>query len=257
MNNTEQPGFTVLKVVVGSVAHNMARDENHPLGPSDIDHRSIFVWPTNSLWDVKGGRHNPSIWSERATGDETGWEIQEYLNLVRHGEPNKLEMLWAPPAETPQAVGELLITYREALWGCCAVSQAFLNYGRNQVAKLLGTNGDDKGKPHVFENGYVLLTSRQRKFALQHLRTLYQGTMLLSDGYMPVKEIGTSEIAHILKRWRDDKPSLGEIVDKTIMWEENMAKAHTLIHGEHGEYAKRVDADVVQNILDYARKMYL
>lgn len=193
---------TILKVLVGSRAHGLA-DET-----SDYDYRGVFVLPTSAILSLEIGQQKPTTttWIEGGTEDVTAWEIGHYLRLAMNCNPSILEVLAAPVVEADETGRELQALF-PYMWSPRQVRDAFVGYGLNQRKKFL----DDKDK-------------RSSKYAVAYLRTLYQATMLLGSGELPVAMQGTV-VYNTLKAWRSGEFTSGSVIDTCLRWQECVEKA--------------------------------
>lgn len=118
----------ILKVVVGSHAHGLARPD------SDKDFRSVFVLPTAELLRIGFKYQGTRMMKEE--DDETAWEIGHFLQLALQGHPLVLETLVAPVVTMNEWGSELRQLFPR-LWSAQAAYDAFLNYCDNQRKKML------------------------------------------------------------------------------------------------------------------------
>ena len=199
---------TILKVIVGSRAHGVADSD------SDVDYRGVFVLPTREILAL-GARPKQTAWVEgvpipegaedtaRGKVDDTAWEIGHFLNLAVHCNPTILEVFAAPIDLEGFATedGERLRALFPLVWNPRAVRDAFMGYGLNQRKKFL----DNKD-------------GRSAKYAQAYLRTLYQGNVLLREGWLPV-DMRPTPIYDTLRRWRERRPdgrpafAVGAVID--------------------------------------------
>jgi uncharacterized protein len=190
---------TLLKVLVGSHAHGLASDE------SDRDYRRVYVIPTEEMFHL-GFKHPSSQWT-KGDGDETAWEIGQFLLLGTQGHPLILETLLAPVITT-DAWGEQLRLLLPALWSPQKAFEAFTNNAYNQRTKLL----DKKD-------------GRPAKYAAAYIRVLYNLCELLKSGNFHIRIADTSA-GERLSRIKNGQYRLGDVMD----WgEELTSQAHQLI----------------------------
>ena len=152
---------TILNVLVGSHAHGLASEQ------SDRDYRRVYVIPTEELFQL-GFKYPGSRWT-KGDGDETAWEIGQFLLLGTQGHPLILETLLAPVI-TADPWGEQLRQLLPALWSPHKAFEAFTNYANNQRTKLL--NKKD-GRP--------------AKYAAAYIRVLYNLCELLKAGNFHIR----------------------------------------------------------------------
>lgn len=190
---------TILKVLVGSHAHGLASDK------SDRDYRRVYVIPTEEMFQL-GFKYPASQWT-KGDGDETAWEIGQFLLLGTQGHPLILETLVAPVI-TADAWGKQLRMLLTALWSPQKAFEAFTNYANNQRTKLL----DKKD-------------GRPAKYAAAYIRVLYNLCELLKSGNFHIRITDTSA-GERLSRIKNGHYRLGDVMD----WgEELTAQAEQLI----------------------------
>ncbi|MDH3504366.1 MAG: nucleotidyltransferase domain-containing protein [Nitrospirota bacterium] len=177
---------TILKVLVGSHAHGLASDE------SDRDYRRVYVIPTEEMFQL-GFKYPATQWT-KGDGDETAWEVGQFLLLATQGHPLILETLLAPVI-TADEWGEQLRVLLPALWSPQKAFEAFTNYANNQRTKLL----DKKD-------------GRPAKYAAAYIRVLYNLCELLKSGSFHIRIADTSageRLTHI----KNGQYRLGEVMD--------------------------------------------
>ena len=202
---------TILKVIVGSRAHGLAGPE------SDFDYRGVFLHPTSHILSL-GAKPKTTDWVEgvplpeggedtaRGKVDDTAWELGHFLHLATHCNPTILEV-FAAPVEAATEDGERMRAMFPYIWQPHGVMAAFIGYGLNQRKKFL--DGKDV-RPH--------------KYAVAHLRVLYQAHVLLTEGHLPVLMAG-SPIHDTLKRWRAKDYTVGEVVETCLAWDHRVREA--------------------------------
>ncbi len=192
-------GMTILKVLVGSRAHGLARPD------SDYDYRGVYVVPTAEILSLDVGQQKPkhTTWQEKSESggdDVTAWEIGHYLHLAVHCNPTILEVLAAPATDTT-FWGRQLQHLFPYVWNAVGVRNAFIGYGLNQRKKFL----EDKD-------------ARPMKYATAYLRTLYQAHVLLTTGVLPINLVDT-EVFETLLNWRAGIYTKGEVIDTCLRWQ--------------------------------------
>ena len=157
---------TILKVLVGSQAHGLARPR------SDADYRGVFVVPPSELLS-RGAKPQSTSWAEGSDRDDTQWEIAHFLDLATLCIPNVLEVFGAPVEEST-AEGEELRSLLPYVWSARGVWQSYNGYASNQWKKF-------------FDDKYGNERGRATKYALAAARSLMQGRHLLETGEMMVR----------------------------------------------------------------------
>jgi predicted nucleotidyltransferase len=220
MNVKEQ---TILKVLVGSQAHGLA-------GPdSDADYRGVFVTPTDWLFRLDF-KYKGSRWTE-GQEDETYWEVGRFLSLATHGHPLVLETFLAPVV-TADSWGRELLTLFPSVWTPQTAYEAFVSYALNQRKKFLEKKD-----------------ARPGKYALAHLRVLFNLCELLETGTFTVRTADTS-LGETLRQVKADALTAGQVVDA----------GERLIQDAAGHLARcthRQDLDKVNAFLLQLRKAML
>lgn len=207
----EPPQTEILRALIGSRAHGTADDD------SDRDERVVFVTPTSELLKLgpSGIRKiKDTLWVEdKEAGDVTGWEVAKYAHLALHGNPTILEVLWAPVVTVTQ-LGNDLRKLRSSLLSKRPVYEAFRGYSNNQRKKMLD-------EPSL---GW---TPRNWKFAEAYLRVLYQGTILLETGELPVDLTSEehSDMLGLLRRTKRGETTVGEVVTHARFYESGLHTA--------------------------------
>ena len=119
---------TILRVLVGSQAHGLATAQ------SDRDYLRVYVMPTERMFHL-GFKYPATQWT-KTEGDETAWEIWQFLTLATQCHPLVLETLLAPVVTADQW-GHQLRSLFPAIWSPDQAFEAFSNYARNQRTKFL------------------------------------------------------------------------------------------------------------------------
>ncbi len=185
-SHTPDRTHTILKVLVGSHAHGLASEE------SDRDYRRVYVIRTEDMFQL-GFKYPASQWT-KGDGDETAWEVGQFLLLGTQGHPLILETLVAPVI-TADAWGEQLRLLLPALWSPQKAFEAFTNYANNQRTKFL----DKKD-------------GRQAKYAAAYIRVLYNLCELLKSGSFHIS-IADSPAGERLTHIKKGKYRLGDVMD--------------------------------------------
>jgi predicted nucleotidyltransferase len=177
---------TILKVLVGSHAHGLASEK------SDRDYRRVYAIPTEDMFQL-GFKYPASQWT-KGDGDETAWEIGQFLLLATQSHPLVLETLLAPVIMADEW-GEQLRGLLPALWSPQKAFEAFTNYANNQRTKLLEKKD---GRPE--------------KYAAAYIRVLYNLCELLASGSFHIR-VADTPAGERLARIKDGQCRLGEVMD--------------------------------------------
>ena len=219
----------ILRVVVGSHAHGLARLE------SDIDYRSVYIIPTSDLLKVDSGTIKGASFTD-GVEDDTSYELGHFLRLATKSNPSILEVFVSPVVEILSEGKELreLFPY---VWSSQGVLNAFVGYSLSQRKKMM-----DEGKLAELVFDY----DRKLKYGVAYLRVLILAQELLSTGRMTIKV--PDEYKPTLLNIRDNLFSAGEILDKANILKEQVEKAY-----ESNKY-KFTDFEKVNQFLLRVRK---
>ena len=192
-----QSDTCILKVVVGSHAHGLARPD------SDKDFRSVFVMPTAEFFRVGFKYQGMKMMKEE--DDETAWEIGQFLHLALQGHPLVLETLVAPVV-TMDDWGTELRQLFPRLWSAQAAYESFLNYCENQRKKMLEKKD---GRPE--------------KYAAAYVRVLFNLCELLERGTFSIR-ISETPVGEVVGRIKAGQYRPGEVIDLGEYWSEEAAR---------------------------------
>ena len=202
---------SILKVVVGSHAHGLARPD------SDKDFRSVFVLPTAELLRIGFRYQGTRMMKEE--DDETAWEIGHFLQLALQGHPLVLETLVAPVV-TMDEWGAELRQLLPRLWSAQAAYDAFLNYCDNQRKKMLEKKD---GRPE--------------KYAAAYVRVLFNLCELLDRGTFSIR-ISETPVGEAVVKIKAGHFRPGEVIDLGEHWRAEAARRlHTCSQQPHPEVA--------------------
>ena len=201
----------ILKVVVGSHAHGLARPD------SDKDFRSVFVLPTAELLRIGFKYQGTRMMKEE--DDETAWEIGHFLQLALQGHPLVLETLVAPVVTMDDWGAELRQLFPR-LWSAQAAYDAFLNYCDNQRKKMLEKKD---GRPE--------------KYAAAYVRVLFNLCELLERGTFSIR-ISETPVGEAVLKIKAGHFRPGEVIDMGEHWRaEAVRRLHTCSQQAHPEMA--------------------
>ncbi|MDH5428790.1 MAG: nucleotidyltransferase domain-containing protein [Nitrospirota bacterium] len=214
---------TILKVLVGSQAHGLATKE------SDRDFRRVYVMPTQHMFQL-GFKYQATQWT-KAEGDETAWEVGQFLMLASQCHPLALETLLAPIV-TADEWGQHLRTLFPAIWSPTQAFEAFTNYARNQRTKFLDKKDD-----------------RPAKYAVAYIRVLDNLRELLETGAFTV-QISSTALGATLLQIQSGEMGIGHVID---LGEDLLQHCQQrLRHCTHAP-----DHKLVQDFLTTIRKAFL
>ena len=209
--NSAQSDTCILKVVVGSHAHGLARPD------SDKDFRSVFVLPTAELLRIGFKYQGTRMMKEE--DDETAWEIGHFLQLALQGHPLVLETLVAPVVAMDDWGAELRQLFPR-LWSAQTAYDAFLNYCDNQRKKMLEKKD-----------------SRPEKYAAAYVRVLFNLCELLERGTFSIR-ISETPVGEAVVKIKAGQFRPGEVIDMGEHWRaEATRRLHTCSQKAHPEIA--------------------
>lgn len=215
---------TVLKTLVGSHAHGLARPD------SDMDYRGVFVVRTSDLLRL-GGSTKTTSWIE-GNEDDTNYEIGHFLHLATKSNPSILEVFKAPVVEATEE-GLALRDLFPYVWSSKGVHDAFVGYSLNQRKKMLS---DDEQ-----------YSVRRWKYAVAYIRVLINGIDLLRTGDFSV-EVADPDFREALLAVRRGELRIGSVVDFAEGLKEDLAQAY-----EHNA-SKKTDEEKINEFLLKIRK---
>lgn len=220
----------ILKTIVGSQAHGLATPE------SDFDYRGVFVTPTSEILSVEsvGKKPKTTSWIE-GKEDDTSYELGHFLHLATKCNPSILEVFTSPldPRFEHTEDGMEMRDLFTHIWNSKGVHDAFLGYSHNQRKKYI-ENKDNRAK----------------KYACAYLRTLYNGTELLTKGSLTAN-VGDSELGDTLRRFKaGESTSVGEVIDVCTIWEQKLKEAY------EANPDKQTNYEVVNDYLIKMRKKH-
>ena len=213
----------ILKVLVGSHAHGLASEE------SDQDFRSVFVIPTEEIFRLDF-TYPTTSWTKEE-GDETSWEIGQFLSLATQSHPLILETFLAPVLAVDQW-GEELRGLFPAVWSPQKAYQAFTGYAKNQRTKLLEKKD---GRP--------------AKYAAAYIRVLGNLCELLETGTFTIR-ISDTALGPQIARMKEGNYRVGEVIELG----EHLTQA---AEGHLASCQHRSDVGAIDQFLIRLRKSFL
>lgn len=178
---------TILKTLVGSQAHHLARPD------SDSDYRSVYVLPTSEILSL-GYNYKGIHWNEGEDQDNTAYELGHFLTLALKNNPSIMEVLVAPVEEIDMS-GTMLLSMFPYIYEPQLAFNAFTGYANSQRKKLLDNH-----------------MNRRNKFACAYIRTLYNLIDLLNTGTFKLEVTDTHRLI-ILKQLKYSEFHNGFVID--------------------------------------------
>lgn len=186
-------GTTILRGVVGSTAYGLDHEG------SDIDRLGCFVVPTVEML----GLHPPADSRvQTSPSDYTEHEAAKYIALLLRCNPTVTELLWLPEElyEIVHPEGLALIALREKFLSGRMVRNAYLGYATQQFRKL-----SDRG-----DGSFSADTRKRTEKHARHLKRLcWQGSVLYSEGWLPIR-VEDPEEYHDFGRKVADNPAYAQ-----------------------------------------------
>lgn len=154
--------YVIYRCVVGSRAFGL--DEKG----SDFDRRGIFLPPADLQWSLFGLPEQ----IENHETQECYWEIEKFILLALKANPNVLECLYTPSVELAKPLAEELLSIR-SIFLSQLIYQTYNGYVLSQFKKL---SGDLRNKGAI-----------RWKHAMHLIRLLLSGTLILREGFVPLR----------------------------------------------------------------------
>lgn len=202
----------LMRRIVGSQAYGLATPE------SDTDYREVFMWPTRV---ILGFDKNPKTGWQSGNGarhvtDEGGWEVQEWLQLVAHGKPNAVEVVFAPEDLDDDGV-ERDYEFSEHVVDENGVPMRMaVRLELTEIAQGL-LNAPDVRRAYVgyANNSFRKIPDKPTKWMVGYLRSLWQGKELLRTGVLPivVPNEGSDPYPINIHEANAGKLTMGEVMD--------------------------------------------
>ena len=200
---SDQKRKPILKVLVGSRAHNLHTDD------SDFDYRGVFIVPTVDLLSI-GKNMKTTNWVEGKV-DDTSWELGHFLKMATQCNPNVLDVFKGEVIDAgPGGAGRRLQELWPAVISRRRILDAYLGYSHNQFKKLMDQEAVD--------------TPRVWKFGVTYIRALLNGIDILKTGTFRLKV----EPAYLdfLINLREGMLSRGHIVDAAMRLQKKIHAAY-------------------------------
>lgn len=232
----------VMRVQAGSKAYGLDDAD------SDNDERVVYLLPTRRLLEIHGPDTVPLPGPKQVHGDGTdvtACEVGHFLNECLKGNPNYLEAMFSPVTEWHYPADRLMALSVD-VWGSAQVYERFTRYGRNQMTKFFNSQ-EQKPTARLLAPG-----KRERKYAIAHIRALYQLEGLLRDRVLPVYVMG-SELRAELMRWRLEDVPVAEYLEAVQVREARLAEMYQRLYGTTEKVA---DVAKVNDVLMGIRQEY-
>lgn len=198
----------LLRTIVGSHAHGLATER------SDRDYREVFYVPTRELLTLPTSARPKSQWAstpQRMVDDEAGWELGHFLEMALAGNPNVVELFWAPADGEVDPEGEALRELAPAVLATDPIRRAFLGYAENARRKILTDPPE-----------------RTTKWTSTYLRVLYTARefFLTGEVHYPLTGYWWGDR---LRTAREGKLSPGDAVEEGVQVEERVKTMESVV----------------------------
>jgi len=207
---TDEGTIEILRVLCGSRAHGLHDDD------SDFDYHGVFVVPTERLLalDMDGPIKTPkTLWIEGQEKDDVSWEVSHFLALALRCNPTVLETFVAPIAPRSVMSG-FTEHYTDKIisWGLKLRGDLFpAVLSRKQVFESYRGYAHNQRKKMFEPSGGVRASERSDKFAVQYLRVLRQGEVLLKHGGLEIETHGGFKL--FLLEVKHGEVSQGDVIN--------------------------------------------
>ncbi len=206
--------FTIMKCLVGSRAYNLANEF------SDIDTKSVFLWPTSRLLEI--GPEPKIKQTIREDEDNMSMEVEHLLRLGLSSNPTILELFKSPILESDNIkMAEELRSLFPYVWSSKGIYNAYTGYSHSQQKRMFNESNAFK---------------ERSKLAVAHLRVLIQGIELLRTGTFSVEVLNKYDVLIGLKEhhaWnaylmdvKNGVIDIGQIINTSELLKAELEKAY-------------------------------
>jgi len=155
--------FVIYRVMVGSRAFGLSTES------SDEDRRGVFLPPADWHWSLT--KPPEQIESFTPGVEEVDWEIEKFIRLALHANPNILETLWSPAVLFTDETGEEL----RAMRTCFLSRHLYRTYSGYVLSQF-----------RLMRRGYEAVGHFKAKHAMHLIRLLHSGIHAMADGEIRV-----------------------------------------------------------------------
>lgn len=155
--------YVVYRVMVGSRAFGLSTES------SDEDRRGVYLPPAEWTWSLTKPPEQVEFFTDGV--EEVDWEIEKFVRLALHANPNILETLWSPAVLHCDETGEELRAMRSAFLSK-HLYKTYSGYVLSQF-KLMKRGFDERG-------------TYKAKHAMHLVRLLHSGIHAMADGEIRV-----------------------------------------------------------------------
>lgn len=160
-DSTDLYRFVIYRCIVGSTAYGLSQEG------SDTDRRGFYLPPADLEWSLAGVPEQLETENE-----EVYWEIEKFIRLALKANPNVLECLYSPLAETCAPPASELIGMRH-IFLSQYVHRTYNAYVLSQFKKL---------EQDLRNHGQI-----RWKHVMHLIRLLLSGVEVLKHGFVPLR----------------------------------------------------------------------
>ena len=151
--------FVVYRVLVGSRAFGLSTES------SDEDRRGVYLPPAEWTWSLTKPPEQVEFFTEGV--EEVDWEVEKFVRLALHANPNILETLWSPVVLHTDETGEELRAMRTAFLS----RHLYRTYSGYVLSQF-----------KLMQRGYDAAGTFKAKHAMHLIRLLHSGIHAVKDG---------------------------------------------------------------------------
>jgi predicted nucleotidyltransferase len=151
--------FVVYRVMVGSRAFGLSTES------SDEDRRGVYLPPAEWTWSLTKPPEQVEFFTEGV--EEVDWEVEKFVRLALHANPNILETLWSPVLLHADETGEELRAMRTAFLS----RHLYRTYSGYVLSQF-----------KLMQRGYDASGTFKAKHAMHLIRLLHSGIHAVKDG---------------------------------------------------------------------------
>jgi len=155
--------FVIYRVMVGSRAFGLSTES------SDEDRRGVFLPPADWHWSLT--KPPEQVESFTPGIEEVDWEIEKFIRLALHANPNILETLWSPAVLFTDETGEELRAMRASFLS----RHLYRTYSGYVLSQF-----------RLMRRGYEAVGHFKAKHAMHLIRLLHSGIHAMADGEIRV-----------------------------------------------------------------------
>ncbi|VTU01187.1 Nucleotidyltransferase OS=Oscillatoria nigro-viridis PCC 7112 GN=Osc7112_4161 PE=4 SV=1: Nuc-transf [Gemmataceae bacterium] len=193
--------FVVYRVTVGSRAFGLSTES------SDEDRRGVYLPPADWHWSLT---KPPEQVESFAPGvEEVDWEIEKFVRLALHANPNILETLWSPAVLFCDETGDELRSIRT----CFLSRHLYRTYSGYVLSQF-----------RLMRRGYDATGRFKAKHAMHLIRLLHSGIHAMAGGEV---RVDVQEHRDELLAIRHGKVSFEEVSKRALDLDRQFQEAFT------------------------------